>query len=67
MTEIMKTYMISEKEEVCSNCKYFMQHYVYDKRFCKDFTPCNAGHCIKPRVKDRKPSHKACEHFERRL
>ncbi|MCI8628964.1 MAG: hypothetical protein HFE57_05600 [Firmicutes bacterium] len=56
--------MISKEKKVCVNCKYFIQHYIYDKRFNNDFSPCNDGHCVKPRLKNRKPKNKACEHFE---
>ncbi len=54
---------IADYEKVCCNCKYFVQHYYYRERDNK-FHICNAGHCVKPRIKDRKPDHKACEHFE---
>lgn len=57
--------LISEDEKVCCNCKYFWQHYIYNKHY-ECFQYCNAGHCVKPRVKDRKPNHKACEHFEKK-
>lgn len=61
---IAERWKISKEEKVCVNCKYFIQHYIYDERFHNDFLPCNAGHCVKPRVKDRKPGRKACERFE---
>lgn len=56
----MKLYGIDEREEVCANCKYFWQHYVYESR-C-GFSPCNAGHCTYPRLKNRK-TNDTCRHF----
>ena len=56
---------IDEKEDVCCNCKNYVQHYV--KSFMGwGFDRCNAGHCTYPRNKDRKPGTKACEYFEGR-
>ena len=59
-------FLIADDEKVCCNCKHFWQHYIYDKNFLGDYTyiACYAGHCVKPRVKNRKPKYKACEHFE---
>lgn len=51
---------INEKEEVCANCKHFIQHYT--KTRLKGVSPCNAGHCIYPRMKARKPGD-TCVHF----
>ena len=28
--------------------------------------PMNCGHCVYPRIKERVPDHKACEHFVER-
>ena len=57
--------LVSKDEKVCCNCKYFWQHYVYSE-FYKGYTTCNAGHCVKPRNKNRKPEQKACEHFQKK-
>ncbi len=54
---------IAEDEKVCYNCKHFRQHYIYEKHN-KKLQACNAGHCVEPRVKNRKPDQKACKHFE---
>lgn len=57
--------MISEDEKVCFNCKHFCQHYIYTTTYRgMGYSPCNAGHCVEARIKDRKPKHRACEHFE---
>ncbi len=51
---------VSEKERVCMNCKYYYLHYTsVDGVF---FRPCNAGHCIHPRSKYRKPED-TCKNF----
>lgn len=55
---------ISEKEEVCANCKYFIQYYAIQPQiFVGGISPVNAGHCTCGRNKDRKPGNPACEHF----
>ncbi len=51
---------INEKEEVCANCKHFIQHYI--KSCYTGVSACNAGHCIYPRMKVRKPGD-TCIHF----
>lgn len=51
---------ISEREEICANCKHYVQHYTC---LLERFTPCNAGHCVYPRLKARKPGQ-TCERFE---
>lgn len=47
-------------EKQCQNCKYYMQHYTFDKRrifrvYC--------GHCTFPRPRTKKPDAKVCEKF----
>lgn len=53
-------YGIDEREEVCANCKHFIQHYVIVSDM--GTMPCNAGHCIHPRIKVRRPGQ-TCEKF----
>ena len=48
-------------EKTCKLCKYFVQHYRREKRGYYDTVNC--GHCKFPRLKNRKPDFKACEHF----
>ena len=48
-------------EKTCKLCKYFIQHYRRAKRGYYDAVNC--GHCKFPRLKNRKPDFKACEHF----
>lgn len=51
---------------VCSNCKYFIQHYCKERdAFGRDrYTPVCCGHCTSRRVKSRTPSTIACQEFE---
>ena len=56
-----KIYNIDEREEVCANCKHYIQHYTRSRIW--GISPCNAGHCIYPRFKDRKPGTPACGYF----
>lgn len=50
---------------VCSNCKYFMQHYIKDGPYGRGtFTPINCGHCTSRRIKSRTPGTIACNDFE---
>lgn len=59
-------FFIPEDKKICRNCKHFWQHYVYSKSYdgYMKYTPCNAGHCAIPRLKNRSPEHKACVYFE---
>ena len=64
--ELAKHFMISKEDKVCFNCKHFRQHYIYTKFYDRymDYAPCGVGHCTTSRIKSRKPTQKACEHFE---
>lgn len=55
---------VLETEEVCANCKHFYQHYITDSRRGYGMLAVNSGHCVKPRVKDRKPCTPACKYWE---
>ena len=55
---------VFETEEVCANCKHFYQHYIPDVRCGYGMLAVNSGHCVKPRVKDRKPCTPACKYWE---
>lgn len=65
MLKDVGTLIIPENANVCYNCEHFVQHYIYYEDY-ERFLICNAGHCVKPRIKPRKPDHKACEHFEKK-
>ena len=58
---------IYESEEVCANCRHYHQHYTESpgEYGLRGFMPVNAGHCVTPRVKDRRPGD-TCENFEQR-
>ncbi len=47
-------------EKECQNCKYYLQHYTFDKR--KIFR-VQCGHCIFPRPRTKRPYTKACENY----
>jgi len=49
--------------KLCKDCKYFVQHYI---KFGRKFTETNYGHCIYPRMKNRKMMQVICEHFTQR-
>jgi len=53
-------------EEVCANCKHYCQHYSLGSKLSSPYW-VNCGHCIFPRLKNRKPDCKVCEHFELRV
>ncbi len=62
--EVLKTEISAkmEKPQACKYCKYFQQHYgLIDGIYLK----INAGHCVRGRIKDRKPDA-TCEYFETR-
>ena len=52
-------------EEVCANCGHYRQHYIRDL-YGRAYVPCNSGHCVYPRCKERKPGQPGCEHFQMR-
>lgn len=58
-------YWIDNEEMVCGNCKFYVQHYVWMEHEQR-FRACNAGHCIEPRLKPRKPGTDGCVRFEKR-
>lgn len=60
-------YEIEADEAVCANCNHFHQHFVErkDRLNIRFFTPCNEGHCVFPRRKNRKPSD-TCDKFKER-
>ena len=47
----------------CEHCKYFHQHYVKGPR--GTFIKTDAGHCVHPRLKDRKPDTPSCQRFSK--
>ena len=48
-----------QQDEVCGSCAYFHRH--YGKR--KDtYFPLNLGHCVYPRLKDRRDDER-CPHW----
>lgn len=57
-------------EKVCATCRYYIQHYKIDRIYAQgmrtlgEFSPVNCGHCVKPRIKFRKPDGKACNYWE---
>lgn len=48
------------EEKVCGQCGHFRQHYTLDDQSC--MTVC-CGHCVFPRLKNRRPDTPACGHF----
>lgn len=46
--------------KICKNCKYFHQHFI---KLQNVFEWVNCGHCVEPRIKERKPNTYACKHF----
>lgn len=48
------------EQNYCKNCKHYRQHYV---RLGKGYTEVDDGHCVHPRIKQRKTTTPACQHF----
>lgn len=63
LSEHTEAVRIDEDEECCVNCKHFIQHYTFTPRGKQPFSPVHCGHCVYPRIKDRRP-HDTCKHFE---
>ena len=56
-------YEIKETEEMCANCRYFIQYYRRAGDF--DYRTVAEGRCTYPRTKYRKPWD-TCKYFEQR-
>ena len=56
-------YEIKETEEMCANCRYFIQYYRRAGDF--DYRTVAEGHCTYPRTKFRKPWD-TCKYFDQR-
>lgn len=48
------------KQNTCSSCMYYRQHYVFDQR--KIFR-VHCGHCTYQKAKTKKPTAKICENY----
>ena len=59
----MKLFVLNENEAVCANCERYHQHYGLRPGSKRYVEPINCGHCVYPRIKDRKPGTAACEHY----
>ena len=55
----MKGYQALPRER-CGNCKHFCQHYRHEKG--DRYVPLWLGHCVHPRVKNRR-ADEHCKHF----
>ena len=51
------------EQNYCKTCQHFRQHY---GKFGKRYNPINCGHCVRPRLKTRKPDTPACERYQER-
>lgn len=54
---------VNMDNKICENCKHFIQHYI---ELEEKYTTVFCGHCIYPRIKNRKPNEKACDHYKER-
>ena len=48
------------EKQYCKNCLHYKQHYALDQ---KKIYRVYCGHCIKPKVKHKKPDAVACDLF----
>lgn len=49
--------MEKQNQNTCENCGYYLQHFIWNKRFIA----INCGHCVHPpRTKRCRPLDKAC-------
>lgn len=48
------------EQKICGQCRHFRRHYILDEQTCK---AVYCGHCVFPRLKNRKPDTPACGHF----
>jgi hypothetical protein len=59
----MKYFGIHESEEVCANCRFYCQHYVYGAHYKSGYAATHCGHCHYPQLKHRDPGQ-TCARFE---
>ena len=55
------------KQNICGQCEHFHRHYVLDEQA---LMPACCGHCVYPRLKNRRPDAPACGNYvmgERKL
>ena len=45
--------------KTCIDCRYFRQHYV--RRGNHQYMPLEEGHCVHPRLKNRRSATPACQ------
>ena len=48
------------EKNTCGRCAHFRRHYILDEQVC---TAVCCGHCVFPRLKNRRPDSPACGHF----
>lgn len=61
-----KVWITEKADEVCRDCKFYMQHYVYINSWGqKGYIPCAAGHCIRSRLKNKEPWD-SCKYFDKK-
>lgn len=57
---------IMTEDVCCGNCEHFMQHYVWwENGIYSGYTATNCGHCMYPRMKDRR-AEQCCQHFSKK-
>lgn len=47
-------------KQTCKTCQHFHQHYHID---AQSYSTVHCGHCVRPRMKHRKPDQTACEFY----
>jgi hypothetical protein len=51
------------EKETCKTCKHFVRHYI---RCRNRYEGLERGHCVHPRLKDRRTDTPACQHYSER-
>ena len=57
---------MEQNENTCENFKHFRQHYIKEEEGASRIIiqKIHAGHCAKPRLRNKSPQDTACERFE---
>lgn len=50
--------------QMCRDCTHYVQHFVL---YRGNYITAWCGHCIHPRLKHRRPDHKACRYYQKRI
>ena len=52
-----------DNPKTCLTCKHFRLHYI---KYGRSYSPIHEGHCVYPRLKQRRSETEACQHYSQK-